>query len=79
MNSKTIQKQFAKSKACRRAIKEYCRENGIDGDCTLILEAMQEIIETYSDNQIRDLCNLFLKCYDIKEAEKRDLLHILCI
>ena len=75
----TIQRKFTRSKVFKRIMRIYCRHNGITGGQAVICEIMQEITEAYSDNQIRDICRYLLQCDDIREAEKEELLHFLCI
>lgn len=73
----TLQARFSRTKAWRRAICEYCKSNGLPHDNPVIYEAMGDLISTRSDNQIRDMCRLFLQAEAITEAEKRELLHLL--
>lgn len=76
---KTLQQKFTRSKAWKRAAREYFRAEGETGDISVLLEALAEITEALSDNQIRELCTMMLEASDIKPTERDELLHLLCI
>lgn len=79
ISNRSLQKRFTRSKAFRRAVRIYCSDNGLTGSYSLFYEVIGELVETLSDDQIRNLCGYLLGCEDLKPAEKRQLLHFLCI
>lgn len=60
-------------------MREYLTANGLPGNSPLLIGIMQEILQGYTDNQIRDMAVNLLQCADIKEAERQELLHFLYI
>lgn len=76
---KTLHERFARSKAWRHFLRDYCEENGLPGEEATIGEFWQEVLDSFSDNQIRDLCRLYLDCEDITAGERRELLDLLRI
>lgn len=58
---------------------ECLTANGLPGNSPLLNGIMQEILQGYTDNQIRDMAVNLLQCADIKEAERQELLHFLYI
>jgi len=79
LNCNTLQHRFIRSKAWRHFVREYCKANGIAGHDAVIGGVMAEMIEACSDNQIRDLCALFLQAADLTPEEYKGLLRFLCI
>ena len=60
-------------------MREYCKANGIAGNDAVIGGVMAEMIEACSDNQIRDICALFLQDAELSKNEYIGLLRLLCI
>ena len=60
-------------------MRECLTANGLPGNSPLLNGIMQEILQGYTDNQIRDMAVNLLQCADIKEAERQELLHFLYI
>ncbi len=78
LNCNTLQHRFIRSRAWRHFVREYCRANGIAGHDAVIAGVMAEMIEACSDNQIRDICALFLQEVELTPAEYLGLLRLLC-
>lgn len=79
MNGNSLQHRFIRSKAWRHFVREYCRANGIAGHDVVISGVMADMIGACSDNQIRDICALFLQDAELSKAEYLGLLRLLCI
>ena len=60
-------------------MREYLTANGLPGNSPLLNGIMQEILQGYTDNQIRGMAVNLLQCADIKEAERQEILHFLYI
>lgn len=81
MGSVTLQQAVARSKAMKRAMRQYFySDTGTKNSRTvnaIIYETLESIISFYSDNQCRDLCRRLLECEDITPKERQQLLTIL--
>ena len=77
--TKSLQFRFSHTRAWRHVMQEYYRSIGVPGHSALVYEIMQEIVGTYTDNQIRDLCVMILQSADINKSDRYELLHLLCL
>ena len=79
MSANFLQHLFIPSKPWRQCVQEYCTSNGMAGHDAVISGIMAEMVEACSDNQIRDICALFLQDAELSKNEYIGLLRLLCI
>lgn len=78
MSGNSLQQRFARTRAWRHFVREYCKANGMTGHDAVIGEVLEEMIAACSDNQTRDLCALFLQEVELTKSEYLGLLRFLC-
>lgn len=55
----------------------YCKEYGLQPVSDIVRDTFREILEQYSDNQIRGVITCLLQCEDMTAAERRELTRLL--